>query len=519
MPRPQVLITRAGFLLAVSRDARTPLDSEEYDLLEVQLQFKYRQAKVGRAAYETGTYRPSVEVPVRVFHYDADTGFLVCARGFVDRIQRTFADLGYRVLWKDKGPGPDSVVLQPDADVFDRLELRPKQPEGLLAIDDRLAAARGGVFKAVPGFGKSHSFMHMCQVYRHARFLIVVPGVDLVQKTVAFLKQTFASVGQVGAGVSFSEHQLTARIVVTTPQSLHHFAALEPRHEFDIVVFDEVHKAGAEDTSTRLVPLAHRSLMLGFSATPFDRLDGTNLRLEGLFGPIFFEYLWPEAIALGSVVPVEVVWHDVFLNHNPCAEIKDKISRKRWGVWRNKGRNQVIAGVARNEPEDDQTLILVETLEHAAHLKALLPEYTLVYGGADEDRARKLQSLRDCRDIELPKISRKQRRDYYVAFERGDLKKVIATDVWATGVSFDSLQDLIRADGRTGAIIDEQGPSRVSRIHSESGKACGRVHDFLDQFDPRTERDARSRRRAYLERTWTEVKPQAARALPRMQLS
>jgi hypothetical protein len=58
--------------------------------------------------------------------------------------------------------------------------------------------------------------------------------------------------------------------------------------------------------------------------------------------------------------------------------------------WSNSARNKLIANVARNIPADLQTLIMVDTLEHAVNLHQLLPEYTVIhFGGGNSTSTKK----------------------------------------------------------------------------------------------------------------------------------
>jgi superfamily II DNA or RNA helicase len=87
-------------------------------------------------------------------------------------------------------------------------------------------------------------------------------------------------------------------------------------------------------------------------------------------------------------------------------------------------------------------------------------------------------------------------------FESGELKKVIATDVWSTGVDFPQLSVLIRADARASVIMDVQAPGRVVRRHDASGKDHGLVIDCMDYFDTAFMRRSTERKRTYAKQGW-----------------
>jgi superfamily II DNA/RNA helicase len=85
-------------------------------------------------------------------------------------------------------------------------------------------------------------------------------------------------------------------------------------------------------------------------------------------------------------------------------------------------------------------------------------------------------------------------------FEAGTLRRVIATDVWSTGVDFEQLNVLVRADDRDSDIVDVQGPGRVSRIYTApdgTKKEFGEVLDCMDTFDPTFYRKSNGRKQSY----------------------
>ena len=88
-------------------------------------------------------------------------------------------------------------------------------------------------------------------------------------------------------------------------------------------------------------------------------------------------------------------------------------------------------------------------------------------------------------------------------FEKGILKRVIATDVWGTGVDFPLLQVLIRADGRASEILDTQLPGRATRV--SDGKEYGLLVDCMDEWNDTFLRRSNSRKRNYLKKGWTMV--------------
>jgi superfamily II DNA or RNA helicase len=269
------------------------------------------------------------------------------------------------------------------------------------------------------------------------------------------------------------------------------------------------HQLMAPTYSAQLAGIYRKSRNFGFSATPYSRMDGAHARLEALFGPCLFELSYPEAVSMGLVVPIRVRWLPVRLDHNPASG-KSGVPKKRWGIWRNEARNQMLAEAARSYADDQQTLILVETVEHLVHLWQHLKDFALMYG---DMKPLEYESYVKSRMLphDFIHMNPERRRSMRDAFERGELKKVIATDVWSTGVDFAQLAVLIRADERDSEILDQQGPGRVSRIYA--GKEYGEVVDCIDYFDKGLQAKSRSRFRSYEALEWEQDWPRGRRQI------
>lgn len=360
----------------------------------------------------------------------------------------------------------------------------------------------------------SYTLAAFMLLFPKARIDIVVPDVGNANKTWRHLTRYSPDVGMIGGG-----GKTHGRVTVFVSKSLHH-----ARLDADLVFVDEVHKAMANDTATRLGVVTAGTaqhpgpICFGLSATPTGRRDGTDARLEGLFGPIIYKMLWPEATRLGLVAPIRVEWLPMGPEAAPPPLSKEEAERernhpdylnlrKRRLLWCNEARNAKIAARAMAVPAGEQVLILVEKIEHAVVLRKLLPSFELVYGAHDAAKFLKYERRGDvCADFEpMTPALRESRR---IAFEEGTLRRVIANDVWSTGVSFDALSVMIRADGRASSILDEQIPGRVSRSHATKPSAL--VVDCDDRFDKGLHMASMARRRNYKEKEWRQIRPDDA---------
>lgn len=119
--------------------------------------------------------------------------------------------------------------------------------------------------------------------------------------------------------------------------------------------------------------------MFGFTASLW-RGDRAELLIKGLFGEVITEATYQEAVEHNLVVPIKAMMVPC---HTRETQVTDSMMLdKRFNYILNSGRNQLIANLARDIPEDEQVLIMVGTFEHAVRLHQLLPEFTVCHGGA-----------------------------------------------------------------------------------------------------------------------------------------
>jgi superfamily II DNA or RNA helicase len=520
------IIRRKGIGIDVSRDGKHPLPMAEYRPLLAGLRFRqvthlYGADVIVATDPDTGekTITRVLTETKRLYCFD-DHGRLFCGAGYLDRLYTELTRAGYNVGYVDLTPDRPDVFI-PRWDRLARLPEFTPQPGDPAALAQALAAGRlpdvslarrvkqdeiiravarridlrdGGIVQAPAGLGKSMLLAAFPILYPKAKIAVVVPGQDNVFKTSRHLTRFLPNITIQGCGKTA---RTADRVVVYSLDSAHHIP-----QDVDLILCDEVHKAGAPEAAGTLNHVALSALRIGLTATPTGRGDGSDARLEGLFGPVFYRMTWPEAVALGLVVNIEVRWLAANFPANPAAGLTNPSTRKKRGIWNHDARNALFAAAVRKHP-DDQVLMLVETIEHALVLQRLLPEFTLVYGAQDLDYFKKWRRAALIAADFAP-VSPAQREAMRQDFERGALRKVIATDVWSTGVSFDALAVLARLDARASTILNEQIPGRTSRVHTASGKAVGILYDSDDFFDPGFRATGFRRRADYKEKGWAQ---------------
>jgi len=497
--RGRVIIRQYRNIIRVAGPNGAPLDQELYDALLPRLEYLHKRTLHGREAIDPNTgERRYVEITRKCLYMWQD-GCLHCPRGFVDFIERRSTKLGYsvkHVTMDEPRKRPDAY--EPRKEVFNQFELREGQREFFRAVMSRIAKGRGGIVKAVPAFGKSFCVKVLAKLYPKARILVVVPGLALLKQLGDDISRALPSVGIMGGGMKTS-----GRVVIATAGSMG-----SAGDDWDIVVADEFHEFASTVRSNHFARLSALAIVIGMTATPEGRLDGSQRRLEGMAGPIIYEFNWDQARALDRVADIYVRWHDVRLLDNPAEDLTGNI-RKQQGIWRNAERNAIIAASLEEAVRERQhTLVLASTVEHVLFLqKAILdagmPEFAVSYSLQDYKRFDKLSRLEALKDMEFGPIDPVDLATTREDFKNGEIRHMISTGTLGTGFSADSLDVVVRTEALGGSAIgDEQKGGRVCRTHD--GKDKGRVYDYLDQFDRGFNRAALDRRAIYRGLGWNE---------------
>ena len=475
-----VTINQSGNLLE--------LQNAPMEILHPELSYKYRNMDF------TGFKKRSIEIEEKLLYNIEPDGKVIVPAGMLSRILNVLKEYGYTANYTDLRtkvfPKPDFNSLKT---LIPDLEFREGQKE----IIAQLITKDRGIIVAPTGFGKSTIARMVCALYPTARIIIAAPSTDIIAGTYRRIHEITPDVGRVGDGFK----ETNKRITVCVTNSLLR-ADIE---KCDIFIYDEVHTAAAEVTSQNIA-MVRNAKMFGFTATPSGRSDGAELVVEALFGPILYKMDYEKAAGAGIISPIKVAMVDVDTDKCfPCSDKPTKVAKKRWCYWRNEARNRCIASASKDIPrayglpDDAQSLILVETVEHAFNIAKNLPEYTVVYANASPAKFAKWKKQGLVPESHIM-LSDKSRAYLLHQFETGKLRKVIATSTWGTGVDFVNLDVLVYASGAPGEIRATQWPGRNSR--KRPGKDFGLVIDFRDQWDVWTRGRAAARERCYKKHGW-----------------
>jgi len=377
-------------------------------------------------------------------------------------------------------------LLVPDWDAFkQKFSPRPLQEECVRAVNATVSSGFGGVVVAPPAFGKSYIIAMLTALYPNAKIDVISRRRDVVMSIYNTILKSTPNVGLVTSGSKGTGK----RITVYTAGSIGY-----SNFDADLLILDEVHELVTDSFYRKLNN--YSCPKVGLTATVDTRYDNMHKRIEGLCGPVVYKVDYSTAENISIVVPIAVIWHPVKL---PEVHYFDAITRKRQGVWRNNFRNQIISDVARQHyNQGRQVLILVETIEHALNLKALLPEFEVCYSQSRAEGSFPTDSA-------YVPITSKQREELRQKFLKREVMGAIATGVWAVGVSFDDLEVLIRAEGSGSKTAATQVPGRVSRIGVGIEKPLGLVVDFVDAFEPALLNKSVERYKCYERHGWLQL--------------
>jgi superfamily II DNA or RNA helicase len=405
------------------------------------------------------------------------------------RSQYDIAVSGYRAERLTKNCVPDWTRLDPN------IQFRANQRE---ILEKMVEADRGRII--VPtAVGKGFIIQQYVTVMPKARIIITTCSIPVLTQLYEGVNKALMGRAGILCGDKAKSRNAGARVVCVSQGKLQTYLREQGEQDVDAIIVDEVHEHGSAQR-LELLERVREAKMFGLSAND-KRMDGAEFRINGLFGPVLAAMDYKEAAAKELVTPIWVVWCPVKSNTDPAAYCETPAAKERHGVWRYAKRNKAIADAAGLFDGDEQVLITVKTIDHALHLKKLLPDYTVVYAPKDSKGMAKFHYLRLMDSV--PKMT-KERLDYIKRqFSSGAMKKVIATSVWSRGVDFPGLSVLIRADASNSCISDTQWPGRAAR--KQGDKTVSLVFDFTDEYNVNFHTKAVQRRKRYAEHQWKQI--------------
>lgn len=467
-------------------------------LLEPELAFVEEKELRGKERRERRT--KYVRIRWLCYSYDA-RGRMGISLGFFDRVWRRLRRAGYSLEFVDHTTLPRPRAYEPDWDHFyeqnEGTTFRHRQEEAI----EVFPAYPCGRIMGPTGWGKGSIIRFGCQLMRRARIAVVTRSATVLeQRLFPELCLNMPDVGIISGGRRANKH---ARVVCFSSGCLGYSDG-----DFDYVFYDEGHEAAADGTAEGLARAFPHARMFALSASFDMRTDGKDMRVEGIFGPIRFSMPYQEAVAHAEIVNLKVVMRSVLMDENPAAGYRRSDKRLQHGIWRNHYRNTIIAQDCQLYP-GRQVVAAVDTIEHALHLRALLPGATLFYAAGQLMG----QTLVDYEEEGLIPTGHRpmtQDRCRQVAdtMIRGTPGIYICTPKINVGVDLKYLDVLVRCNARRSAIQNTQLPGRNSR-KNDQGKLFGVIHDYRDEFDGGFKNNSAVRVSDYTAKGWEIIQSHA----------
>lgn len=414
---------------------------------------------------------------------------LICRVGFLDRIQKILTERRIPFIVNDHllQDANKQKNLAIDVNALSSISFRPFQKECI----DIILSSRGGVIVCPTGMGKTFILAALCKVLPNAKILIMAKSLSTIDEIKKNCQQFDIVPGIVDGNVKTPPNK---RVLITTVKS---FYKCDP-NKFDIVLVDECHELMTEMGLKSLRTIKNAKLF-GFTATPV-RADGAHFHLEEIFGPIIYHIRYQQAVDANLIKPIAVVWYEC--PHGPSVSTLSLVLQKKIGIWQNKARNELIAKIAKDYYHKGmQTLILVDTVNHAIELAQYLPEFVVCAASCDINLLSRYER-KGYKRLDQIKDTISRREEFTEKFRKRQVLGVIATNIWSTGVSFNDLEVLIRADAKTSKVANLQAPGRVCRIPLTVKKEYGIIVDFIDRFSPEFLRRSKERFRIYRKMGW-----------------
>lgn len=323
----------------------------------------------------------------------------------------------------------------------------------------KMLKSNGGIIKASTSSGKTEIMLAFCKIV-NLKTLILVNKQDLG-------KQTARRLNDGGFSVLYRGSDKKGKINLESSYVCTIGMAKDLPNDFDIVIVDECHRASSATFQDYLIQSKAKAFY-GFSATPEGnhKVDFMKVK-QHLFDII--EEINAEELLKNDVI----AFPNIMFIENQCIKTLDLDwdSVNELCIVHNKERNEKIRDLVSKHKQ--ATLILVRNIEHGLELERIIEGSLFVNGSKDSNF----------------------RKDVINKMESGELKYVIASNIFNEGISINAIRVLIIASGGKSKIETVQRLGRALR--KDEGKEEAIVYDFCDYGNKYTSRHSEERMKTY----------------------
>jgi superfamily II DNA or RNA helicase len=288
----------------------------------------------------------------------------------------------------------------------------------------------------------------------------------LIFNKVSLVEQTYKRMieaGIKGVGYCHGQGYKPGPIMLSTIGSVYR---VQQKEGFQCLIVDEVHHAQSKEyqkfLSENVFPLR-----FGFSATPEGNKDKYKFALiRSYFGPVIEEITTLELLE-NSVIAKPII---KFID-SEAPKTMDYPGAYNFGVVLNDERNIKILKLC--EKYKLPTLILVRVIEHGDILSKIIPDSYFINGSH----------------------SIKEREKAIEDFKKGEIKNLIASNIFNEGISVNEIKMLIIASAGLSDVESVQKIGRSLRLSEDKKEAL--VFDFNDYGNKFLEKHSTRRKYIY----------------------
>jgi superfamily II DNA or RNA helicase len=314
-----------------------------------------------------------------------------------------------------------------------------------------------GLLKAPTRYGKTIMITNTLKVFPRTRTVIAAPGVDLLGQLVKQLRELLPNRDIKGIFSGSRNNTQSDDITVCSFDSLQKLNT----DSVELLLIDEPHAAVSE-TRAPLLARFQNARIYGYGATLEGRYDGADKLITGIIGPIHAARTFSEAVEEGAICPIKVFFVKIPFEAW-TSTTRDNAYRNL--LWKNKYLFEMVSEITKHKiPKDWQTLVFIDQKKQADLLSHFVDDSEVAIAS---------------------RLKGKDRKELFARMAQGDIKRCIATSIYAQGVTFPDLRVMVNTSGGGGSISSVQKPGRLAQIIP--GKDKGYLIDFLFECtnDPR----------------------------------
>lgn len=367
--------------------------------------------------------------------------------GLIPRVREFLKSKGMRLRVKDER----KVYSMPlEAEWNEEIVLRPYQKRGV-----RKALKNGMGVLALP-VGSGKTIVGLRIIYELGiSSLIIVHTKELLYQWAEQIERVL----NVEAGLIGDNKWEEKPITIAMIQTLLSRGVDKLEVPYGVVMFDECHRTSAAQKFFEVGTALTQKYRFGLSATPWRRVRGEEIKIEGVIGPIIYEIKADTLIREGFLAKPKFRVLKYESEKVPFSERYKEFYEEM--VMNHKARNKaIIREAVRLARQGHRVLIDVKRIEHGENLVNELKKHGI--------------------NAEFLSSQTSNRWEILDRFKRGDIR-VLASTLLKEGVDIPEISAIILAGGGKSDVMTIQTIGRALRPKESGGKAI--IVDILDD-DP-----------------------------------